>query len=784
MRRVFARLASLRRRVRALYAANGLARFVILAIMLMTITYVLDRALVLPRSVRMFAFFVAVAALALEAARGLVYPLRKTLRTEDLAATIEKRFPELQNRLISSIQFSKSIDDPDFVDSKPLALRTIETTLDEVERLPFHKAIVAGSVHRLAAAAIVGALAIGMYGAMNPQYSATWFRRIIALEDVRWPRQTFLEVILQPQGRNLFITQSDDRSIVTLAAGEDLLVRVKANGKVPRSVNITYDRVSDRGTGSRELETRLLSKVGPRDFQYSFVGVTDSFEFFVRGGDDQNGDRIFKVEVLPPPRVESLTFECSYPPYTGMPPATFEGGNLEVPVGTSIEATIVANLPIDRALLSLDQEDGIPLERIDDRRFGTTILVDGDRLVSFPLFAENGLRNTRPMRVRLRATPDLPPRLQLFGVAGLDFDATPQAALPIRVITTDDYGVSNVRLLAAAGRDMPPVEIALGPGAHIPANPDTAPSDAEFPITDRVLTVALLDLESLQFGDPPAALEPGDVLHYELHAADTHTDPDGTPMPQVKETEPFRVHIVKQSELERKLNDWQVRLKSRLQQTRSTQESIRNELRELQEFDTGADDLSSADSQSILDAEIDQNRITNETQQVGRDFRQIFNTYLYNRIENSPLTAKLIASLQDSARDIELEEVERYRALFARVSDGERQKSDILGKQLTMIEIALAICEDLSPNATEYLTAARKADEGEERKRLVATALERQNEILAQLAILLDKMEEWEDFQEVLQETKDLLELQKSVRNRTLRELEAEREKRGDDGQK
>ncbi len=782
--RVQSRLRSLRFRVRTLYALHGISRVALLMLFLVVATFFLDQYLVLPRSVRTLLFFGSVVVVLTDLLRRVAYPLRKRLTLEDMAATVERRFPELRDRLITAIELSRTIERDDFVDSRALAARSIEEALDAIESVRFQKTLAPGGVQRMVFAAVVGIALVTTYASMNPLYTSTWFRRMIALQDVSWPRQTFLEVILPREGQNIFSAREDGRDVVTIASGEDLLIRVQANGRVPRSVSITYDTAAGED-GSRDRETRILSKVGEDLFQYTFLGVTDSFDFFVRGGDDQSGKPVYRVRVLPPPRVDSVDLACTYPPYTGFPPATIAGGNLEAPVGTRITLTLKANLELENAFMMLEGSDATPLDRVDPQTFTGSMLVDQSRTFTFNLKATNGLKNTRPMRFTLRAVSDLPPSLQVYGVGGFDFDATVDAALPVRVISSDDYGVANVAIRANLGRDGTPTEIPLPASAHLPAERAVDDGDLDFPVDKKVLSVALIDLPQLKLEGVDAPLEPGDILYYRIEAQDTHTDPDGAPLPQSKETQPFRVHLVQRAELERKLNDWQVRLKTQIHKMVSSQESNRDELRELLALDTGESRLASSDAQAILDAEIAQNRITNESKQAGRDFRQIFNTYLYNRIENSPLTEKLIADLQTSARRFDVEELERYRELFARVPETERQKSDILGKQLTMLELMLEVGEATSPETTDYLTASRKTEDGGERKRLIAGAIERQDLILQTFETLLRKMQEWEDFQEVVQETKELIELQKSVRNRTLRELEAEKQKRGaDDRQK
>jgi hypothetical protein len=776
IQKVTGRLRGLRRRVRLLYGIHGLARLLLIAALLVAATYLLDRALVLPRLVRTLLFFGSVCWLAAEALRQIVYPLRKPLGDDDLAAAVELAHPGLRDRLISTVQLARDLESPDFADSRPLAEATIRDTVDEIDRYSFLRSLRPMRVHRLAAGALVAILLIGSYASMNPRYGSVWFRRMIALQDTRWPRLTFLEVVLPQRGRNLFLTREGDREVVTLAAGEDLLVRVKANGKVPDTVRITYDVDASAEESRPRRETRILAQVGKRDFQHTFVGLTESLEFFVTGGDDQRGEPVYRVRVLPPPRVESLALDCRYPPYTGLPDARIEGGNLEAPVGTKVALRLVTNQDVERAFLVLDKDTTVPLEKIDPRTYSGGFVVEGNLLYSFLLQGANSLRNARPVRFSLRAIPDLPPALDVFATGGVDFDATVEAAIPIRVLTTDDYGVASVRLLCRVGRDGPPLDVPMGPDAHLAEGEADPDERTGFPVARKVLSLTLLDLRTLSFPETDSPLEAGDVLYYHVVAEDTHTDPDGAAMPQSKETKPFRIHLVQRSELERKLNDWQVRLKGDIHKIIGAQERLRETIARTAELDTEEDDLAPADAERILDAEIDQNWITNELKRVTRDFHQIFNTYLYNRIESSPLTEKLIGRLQESARRFDVRESERYRLLFRQTPQAERDRSDILGKQITMLELAIEAGEDLSPEATRHLTAARKAPDGSERRRLLLATVEKEDAILARLAALIEKMQEWEDYQEVLQETRELIELQEEIKNRTLREIQKIRE--------
>jgi len=777
IRRAHARLRGLRLRTRTLYAVHGFSRTILVAAFLVAVTYVLDRLLVLPGFVRTLLFFGGVAWLGFEVAGRVLYPLRKRLTDDDLAATVEMRFPELGHRLLSAIQLHRDLDDPEFADSKPLAEATIDEALRSIERLPFGRSLRASGARRIAAAALFSVAILVLYAGANREYASVWFRRMIALQDTRWPRRTFLEVSF-PQLGDLVVRGEDveGRPSVSIPSGEDLIVHVRANGRVPDSVSITYDIQASTGDSRRRRESRYLTLVGKNRFQYTFVGINETLDFYVTGGDDQSGWPIYRVRVVPPPKVESVTLACLYPPYTGLPEAQVEGGNLEAPAGTKVALQLRTNQEVDRAFLVLGEDSSLPLEAEDPRSFTGAFVVEEDRQYTFLLHGRNGLKNLRPVRFSIRAIPDQPPSLDVSGTGGVDFDATPEAAIPIRVIATDDYGVASVRLMARVGRDANPLEVPLGPGAHLSEGDPTEVGPSGFPIAKKVLTLGLLDLKALAFPESDGPLEAGDILYYHVTAEDNHTDVDGAPLPQSKETKPFRIMIVQRSELERKLNDWQVRLKGDIQKVAEAETRVREDLAAFLEFDAGEDRLAPADAQKILDSEIAQNRVTNDMKRIAREFHQIFNTYLYNRIEDSPFTEKLIMRLQESARRFDVQESERYRLLFRETPEAEREHSDVLGKQLTMLEIGLETSDDLSPAVTRTLTAARKVEDGAERRRLLASSLEEVDGILAQIGLLLQKMQEWEDYQEVLQETKEILELQEDIKNRTLREIQKIRE--------
>ena len=96
---------------------------------------------------------------------------------------------------------------------------------------------------------------------------------------------------------------------------------------------------------------------------------------------------------------------------------------------------------------------------------------------------------------------------------------------------------------------------------------------------------------------------------------------------------------------------------------------------------------------------------------------------------------------------------------------------DLVGRLLDMAGLALTVEQDSSREAHRLLGIARTAPSGDNLK----AGLTAQREVLAQLDRLLGRMDEWEDFQEVLLLVKTLIDDQRSARSRTQAALAGER---------
>ena len=147
-----------------------------------------------------------------------------------------------------------------------------------------------------------------------------------------------------------------DRATVTVAAGADLPILVRANGVQPREVFLVVD-----GARGMPAEISMSKRPGQR-FRHMFRRVRTEFSFHARGGDDPDGDLTVQVETIHPPLVGTIHSELDFPDYTRLPDEQREGGSIDALIGTRVRIVVTTTAAVERAVLHfLDSDHKIAL---------------------------------------------------------------------------------------------------------------------------------------------------------------------------------------------------------------------------------------------------------------------------------------------------------------------------------------------------------------------------------------------------------------------------------------
>ena len=350
------RISGLRGQVRRQLALHGLAWVVAGAVVAVLLAVLIDWLFHLSRELR-FGLLVALGALVSWIVyRQVIQPLFVKFRDLDIALRIEQRWPGLQDRLASTVQFLRLRGEPDHKDvhgSKALREETIRRTLAEVESIDFREVV----DHRplrvaLASAAIPLGISAALL-ALSPSLCGIGLKRLFApLADTQWPKQTHLSVVDPKTGSQKVAKGDPFRLEVAVAEGESL----------PEAGEVTY--LFDNG---EVLTRRLASRPGESGntagsrLTDRLAEVSRSFTFTVRAGDDETLARA--VEVVPSPALTHARVRIVPPAYTREPVALLEplgsktalGSEFRIDkviAGSRIELEAATNKPVVEAKLA------------------------------------------------------------------------------------------------------------------------------------------------------------------------------------------------------------------------------------------------------------------------------------------------------------------------------------------------------------------------------------------------------------------------------------------------
>jgi hypothetical protein len=310
----------------------------------------------LPRWFRATVLLVGIGLIAAGGFSWIILRMFRGFRTKSLALVLERRFPELDDRLITAVEAAEGLVDS----NSPVTTAMLQRTLTDVARTT--KQLDLGSVFdsqplRRASMVAIGLVA-SILGLMVVDTAAMerWVAGYIGLRDGYWPRETELvvRVVVQPGDQLRDFVDGRYRH----PKGGDLSLSIEVpKGKTPP------DRIRLDSRMGRGLAQVYLTPSADQVFRHTFVGLIEEAKLWVSGGDFSHA-RPYVVEVVPPPEVRQIVLHSLYPAYTKLnrrtdqgferTPNELKGAQISLPMQTDFTMEITANKPLHRARLEGD----------------------------------------------------------------------------------------------------------------------------------------------------------------------------------------------------------------------------------------------------------------------------------------------------------------------------------------------------------------------------------------------------------------------------------------------
>ncbi len=741
--------------------------------------FLADWALHVPRGVRWFHLAVCVLVPAAALWRFGLKPWIERPDRAGLAVLIERERPETRQLLVSAVQLQLAPS----ADAHPeLVERVLRDAELEAARMNLDGVLDPRRPRQLLALGAVSALAVFAAARTWPDHAAIFTARLLGSNEP-WPQLTVLELALGAGLEHVPLETTERGMLARLPRGADAPIVVRAVGVRPREVRLHL------GAGS----TIALTSGPDGVFRTVLRSLSEDVTLHATGGDDRDGEPRLTLVVLEPPDVAALAVAIEPPAYTGLPGRIEVDRDVEVLAGSRVSIAVrpspadargsVRILPADqlipleaRAFPKLPSDAASP-EASD----GASELPSATDALGFDFLAAQsfryrielvdaaGLSNPDPGLFAVQVLRDERPQVEWLAPARNEIETLERGAVRILARVEDDFGVAGVQWRArrTAAEPAPPWSAleAVAVAGENPADAGAAPGEGASRVSTSVLAGVRVDVASLADADRP--LQAGDQLELELRAfdarpplSDGELDSAGVTTPS-----PIRVRVVSEDDFLRRLQDRLARVRVQAADLETlARERLRRtgELLRALESDQGA--AGASDMTGLVSG---QRRVQGDLDSLSREFASIVENVLYARLDEAAAAA--LADLdsrlaQSSARSFSLE---MWRDFALSVRSGQVLAPGLAAQLTGLMERSLELSVTHSPKATDALDRSTRASEVGAAHAALTEAHAAQEQVQRGLSELLEQLAEWDNFQAVLTLTRDILNRQKSVRDRT-----------------
>ena len=450
----------------------------------------------------------------------LVRPLRASLTLRDVALNVEQNHPNLEDRLVSAIEFGNR-ESTDPIEAHMLQ-RLLEDTTQRTEGIDFKATIDHRRTRKhvgIAALVFVGCCVLSL---LFPGEIHTGLLRVLAPWEKTEPILT-TKLTVEPGNARIL-------------RGKSLPIHVTVTGKSAEKVVLTYENTRERDASAAEIETTeqqinmLQNPNDKRGFAYEIFNIDADMEYYI-GANEVASER-YTVEVFDMPRVIEISVTYTYPDYTGLKPVVQTGtGDVQAVVGTQAELRFVTNKVIQTATLQKSLKGGAELvssaeestetSELDATQMTisngnmltTTVDVVENGKYTIELLCIDGFNNEIPIEYSIQAIPDAAPEV-VVKEPGRDIKTTKLGEVEIIAEATDDYGIGELKLRYYIGADaLQEFTLSSSPAPSSAVEEGATSGSSTGRVVDGSYTFYLEEFD----------VEPGDVISYYAHATDNNT---------------------------------------------------------------------------------------------------------------------------------------------------------------------------------------------------------------------------------------------------------------------
>ncbi len=348
---------------------------------------------------------------------------------DSLSLKIEEKYPQLQNRLIGSLQLYDKLKKNPFGYSTDMIEAVIQEADEISQDLNFKEVVNKKSLRKtlkITCSLAVLFLAFTLIFPVSMNFSFYVFSH--PLTEIEHPQKFY------------FMVSPGDYEAVKYS---DVRIGIKAEGEKPVLVKLLWRNL---GAEWNQEELRKTEEIEGKDvdFRYTFKEVKRSFDYYVEA--DGIKSEQYRVSVVDKPRVIGLKMIFDYPTYTRLQTVVLDenDGNINAIKGTKVTIEAQANKPLKSA--SLIFKEAVEKDmKIENNKATAQIKVLKDDSYHIEITDSSGNKNQDPIEYSITAIFDGYPQVEVVE-PGQDQDLTESMELKLLIRAEDDYGFSDLKL--------------------------------------------------------------------------------------------------------------------------------------------------------------------------------------------------------------------------------------------------------------------------------------------------------------------------------------------------
>jgi hypothetical protein len=719
-------LESLRKRVKLLSVGYGVGLLALGLVGTIVLLVLLDYALNLPALPRVGLTLAGLVGLAIIAFRRVVSPGMARFALRDVAAHVERVFPQFDDRLRSTVDFLSGQK----TGSESLQQQVILQTSQMAKDIDFTRAIesrpvvysLGGGAGAILALLLLATLVVG------PQFRDIALSRLFnPFGGKAWPKNTQIQMVVDVPSR------------VAVGQKLDLRMRLSKGDKSSAKAIVEYQYGNFNSAGEfvgTPIQQEYMLRSGQGIYGVSLDARADTNEqasilrVTIKSGDDEV--RLKDITILPRIAVRSAIATVTLPRYVGgdaVANATFDLAKSPalMPTGSVVKLDLTFNKSLalgdaDIRFESVESSAKLPAPRelkIQGSSANVTWAMEQSSRFRIIATDTDGFTSSGLEEYEILVRPDQLPAIQIESPRRSE-DRTPVAIIPLQAAAEDDYGVASVKLIVTRLSDKKIWTIPLVDAAKPQADANWLRVDASGDHL-RYRLNWFWDLAKLN----EANLKSGDVLEYFLQAQDNY-EIDGKRHEPVSSGR-LRITIISQEELTAKVVDELRQIKERINDVRLNQDRTLNETQQLSADTKDKPNLDNADKAAL-------DRLSNQQATAATQSRQLAGKLeqLQGKLDENKSPAQ---DLKDLARDVK----------------------DDLNRA----------AEEPMKNAGNDLTGAKDTPKPEDRNTKLTDAQDNQGKASDQLKRAMDRMENIGTLRQAIDRIGEILKQQQDLTQQT-----------------